>query len=185
MLRHRCGASDEAVRQAASLMTTDLSSEGERFDFVPLAERPDAVPQVARWWCDEWGLPQRHESLEAYLNELASLKPGDLPLHLLAVCGGDILGVATLKDRSALHELFPDSRYWLSGVYVPPALRGRGIATALCLKVIDIAKTRGVGRLHLTTEAPDGGLYAKIGWRPVGQVHFEGVDLLVMARDVP
>lgn len=163
----------------------DVSEEGGRFDFVPLAERPDAVPQVARWWCDEWGLPQRHESLEAYLSELASLKPDDLPFHLLALGEGNILGVATLKDRSALHELFPDSRHWLSGVYVPPSHRSRGIATALCLKMVEVAKTKGVGRLHLMTEAIDGGLYAKIGWRPLRQIHVEGVDLLVMARDVP
>lgn len=163
----------------------DLSKESDQFDFVPLAERPDAVPQVARWWCDEWGLPQRHESLEAYLSELASLKPDDLPFHLLALNGRNILGVATLKDQSALHKLFPDSQYWLSGVYVPPAFRGRGIATALCLKLVDIAKIKGVGRLHLVTEVLDGGLYAKIGWQPIGQVHVEGVDLLVMARDVP
>jgi RimJ/RimL family protein N-acetyltransferase len=165
-------------------MTMDLSREGEQFDFVPLAERPDAVTQVARWWCDEWGLPQRHESLEAYLSELASLKADDFPFHLLALGGRNILGVATLKDQNALQELFPDSRYWLSGVYVPPTLRGRGIATALCLKMVDIAKTKGIGRLHLTTEALDGGLYAKIRWRPIRQVHVAGDDLLVMARDV-
>lgn len=163
-------------------MTTDSSKE--RLDFVPLAERPDAVPQVARWWCDEWGLPRRHESLATYLSELAGLKPDDLPFHLLALRGSDILGAATLKDQSALHESFPDSRHWLSGVYVPPAHRGRGIATALCLKMIEVAKAKGVGRLHLMTEALDGGLYAKLGWQPIRQVQVEGVDLLVMARDV-
>src|SRR5262245_28251536 len=102
-------------------MLMDLSKERNQFDFVPLAERPDANPQVARWWCDEWGLPQRHHSLEAYLSELASLKPDDFPFHLLALGGRNILGVATLKDQNVLQELFPDSRYWLSGVYVPPA----------------------------------------------------------------
>lgn len=163
----------------------DSSTERDRFDFAPLAERPDAVPLVARWWCDEWGLPPRHESPEAYVRELACLKPGDLPFHLLALRGRNILGVATLKDQSALHESFPDSRYWLSGVYVPPALRGRGIATALCLKMADIAEARGVRRLHLTTEALDGGLYAKIGWQPVRRVRVEDLDLLVMARDIP
>ena len=163
----------------------DLLKARARFDFVPLAERPDAVPRVAGWWCDEWGLPRRHQSLEAYLSELASLKPDDFPFHLLALGGRDILGVATLKDRNDLQELFPDSRYWLSGVYVPPALRGRGVATALCLKMVDIAKTKGIGRLHLTTEALDGGLYAKIGWRPLRRVQVAGDDLLVMARDVP
>src|SRR5262245_703656 len=30
--------------------------ERAQFDFMPLSELPDAIPQVARWWCDEWGL---------------------------------------------------------------------------------------------------------------------------------
>src|SRR5262245_8327270 len=107
------------------------------------------------------------------------------PIHLLALSERNIVGVATLKDQSALHKLFPDFQYWLSGVYVPPALRSRGIATALCLKMVDIAKTRGVTRLHLVTEVLDGGLYAKIGWNPIRQVHVDDLDLLVMARDVP
>ena len=165
-------------------MTMDSSKERSQFDFVPLSERPEAIPQVARWWIDEWGLPQRHESLEAYVSELASLKPDKLPFHLLAVGERNILGVATLKDRSALHELFPDFQHWLSGVYVPPELRGRGIATTLCLKMIEIASTKGARRLHLVTEVLDGGLYAKLGWKPIRQVHVEGIDLLVMAREV-
>ena len=166
-------------------MTMELIREMAPLDFVPLTERPDAIPQVASWWCDEWGLPRRHESLEAYLSELASLKPDELPIHILALSGRNVVGVATLKNQSALHNLFPDFQYWLSGVYVPPALRGRGIATALCLKMVDIAQTRGVTRLHLMTEALGGGLYAKIGWKPVSQVHVEDLDLLVMARDIP
>ena len=122
--------------------------------------------------------------LEAYVSELESLRPDKFPFHLLALGERDILGVATLKDRSAFHELFPDFRYWLSGVYVPPELRGRGIAAGLCLEMVDIAKTKGVRKLYLVTEVLDGGLYAKIGWKPIRQVH-EDVDLLVMARDVP
>jgi RimJ/RimL family protein N-acetyltransferase len=162
----------------------DSSNERAGIAFVPLAERPDAIPQVARWWCDEWGLPQRHESLDAYVGELASLTPENLPFHLLALGEGNILGVATLKDQSNLQKVFPDFHYWLSGVFVPPAVRGRGIATALCLKMVEIVGRRGVRRLHLTTEALDGGLYAKIGWKPIIQIH-EGVELLVMAREVP
>jgi len=164
---------------------SELTREMAPLDFVPLTERPDAIPQVARWWCDEWGLPQLHKSLDAYLSELASLDPDKLPIHILALNGRPVVGVATLKDQSALQNLFPDFQYWLSGVYVPPALRGRGIATALCLKMVDIAKSRGVTRLHLMTEALDGGLYAKVGWKPVRQVHVDGLDLLVMARNVP
>jgi GNAT superfamily N-acetyltransferase len=165
-------------------MTTDSSRARSPFDFAPLSECPDAILQVAHWWCDEWGLPERHKSMDAYVGELASLTPGELPFHLLAVDERKVLGVATLKDRSALQELFPDARHWVSGVYVPPERRHRGIATSLCLKLVEIARTRGIRRLHLVTEMLDGGLYAKIGWKPIGQVQVEGVDLLVMAREV-
>ncbi|MCI0660516.1 MAG: GNAT family N-acetyltransferase [Acidobacteria bacterium] len=122
--------------------------------------------------------------MESYLSELASRRPDELPLHILALSERNIVGVATLKNQSALHNLFPDFQYWLSGVYVQPALRHKGIATALCLKMVDIAKTKRVARLHLVTEVLDGGLYAKIGWNPISQVHVDDLDLLVMARDV-
>lgn len=160
-------------------------SSKERFDLVPLAQRPDAIPQVARWWCDAWGLPQRHQSFDAYVDELASLKLDDLPFHLLAIRDERIVGVATLKDQSVLSALFPDARYWLSGVYVPQELRGMGIATALCLGMIDVARAKGGQRLHLVTEILNGGLYAQLGWEPIRQVKIEGLELLAMARSIP
>jgi RimJ/RimL family protein N-acetyltransferase len=174
-----------APRLAESSMTQDSIREKAQLDFMPLSERPDAIPQVTHWWCDEWGLPKRHQSMESWLSELASLKPDTLPLHLLAVNETNIVGVATLKDQSELRKLCPDFQYWLSGVYVPPALRRRGIATALCLKMTDIAQTRGITRLHLVTEFLDGGLYNRIGWNPIRKVCVDDVDLIVMARNVP
>lgn len=157
-----------------------------QLDFASFADRPDAINLVARWWCDEWGLPQRHGSLEAYVSELANCAESDaLPMHLLALSENNVVGVATLKDQSALHKQFPDFQYWLSGVYVPPVWRRRGIATALCLKMIDIASAKGIRRLYLQTEALDGGLYAQIGWKPLEQVHLDDLDLLIMARDIP
>jgi GNAT superfamily N-acetyltransferase len=166
-------------------MIMDKRKVNLQLNFAYLSEYPEAIPKVARWWCDEWGLPQCHKSLDDYINELASLKPGQLPIHLLALNEGSILGVATLKNQSSFHNLFPDFHYWLSGVYVLPLLRGRGIATALCLKMINIAKSKGVTRLHLSTEDLNGGLYAKIGWKAVRQVYVNDLDLLVMARDIP
>jgi GNAT superfamily N-acetyltransferase len=123
--------------------------------------------------------------MESYLSELVSLEPGKLPIHLLALSERNIVGVATLKDQGELRKMFPDFQYWLSGVYVPPALRRRGVATSLCLKMVEIAKSRGVTRLHLVTEVLDGGLYARIGWDPIKQVRVDDLDLLVMARDIP
>jgi GNAT superfamily N-acetyltransferase len=156
-----------------------------RIQFAPLSTRPDAVPLVARWWCDEWGLPQRHESLDAYLKEPAGGDPERLPLHILALSEDGVVGVATLKDKNVLQQIFPGFQYWLSGVYVPPALRGKGIATALCRRIVDIACSKGISRLYLQTEALDGGLYAKLGWKPLECVRLEGPEVLVMVKDVP
>lgn len=155
-----------------------------RLRFAPLSNRPDAIPLIAHWWCDEWGLPRRHESLDAYLKGIAGIGPEVLPLHVLAMSDEGVVGVATLKDKSVLQERFPGYRHWLSGVYVPPALRGKGIATALCLEMAAISRGRGVSGLYLQTEALDGGLYAKLGWRPLHRVHLGGSDLLIMVKNV-
>jgi hypothetical protein len=103
-------------------MSMDSSNKRVGVAFAPLAERPDAIRQVARWWYDEWGLPQRHESFDAYVGELANLTPENLPFHLLAIGEDRILGVATLKDQSNLQQMFSDFHYWLSGVCISSRL---------------------------------------------------------------
>ena len=156
-----------------------------KLEFASLADRPDAVSPVAGWWRDEWGLPARHESMDDFLTELRNLDPEQLPLHLVAVNDEQVVGVATLKSGNDMQARFPGFEYWLSGVYVPPAFRQMGIATALCRRIIEAAKQKAIANLYLQTEALDGGLYAKLGWKPVKRVlSSDGLELLVMARDV-
>jgi hypothetical protein len=63
----------------------NLSHMSSKVTFNLLAERPREIPRVARWWCDEWGLPSRHSSFEEYVQELQSLVPGTPPIHVLAM----------------------------------------------------------------------------------------------------
>ena len=150
--------------------------------FTLLATRPQEIPRVARWWCDEWGLPSRHSSFNEYVLELQALVAGVLPIHVLADQSGSVVGVATLKvklDHQAIHG----QSYWLSGVYVDLPWRSRGIASSLCSEILDTARSRGVEQVYLQTERLDGGLYAKLGWIPLGQHHDEdGVEQLVMVK---
>jgi predicted N-acetyltransferase YhbS len=153
--------------------------------FATLGDRPDLVPQVAGWWCQAFGLPDRHTSFEDYVQELTGSGHRDeLPIHLVALSGETPVGAATLKDRSSLQEQFPGWRYWLGGMYVTPDWRGSGIATALCRKVIEISAARGIEQVYLQTEALDGGLYARAGWRPIQRLRLD-VEVLVMVRDIP
>jgi ribosomal protein S18 acetylase RimI-like enzyme len=72
-------------------------------------------------------------------------------------------------------------RFWqLRDLYVVPALRGRGAATALVTAVRDAALVAGATRLSLVTE-PDNhaalGLYRGLGFRPVEGLTSLSLDL--------
>jgi hypothetical protein len=99
--------------------------------FTLLATRPQAIRRVAQWWCDEWGLPSRHSSFDECVHELQALVPGVLPIHILGEQAGSVVGVATLKMKID-HPVIPGQSHWLSGVYVDPPCRNRGIASSLC-----------------------------------------------------
>jgi GNAT superfamily N-acetyltransferase len=151
-------------------------------EFALLTDRPEEIPRVARWWCDEWGLPERHSSFAEYVRELAALADEMLPMHLIAERAGQVVGVATLKIKVE-HAVVPGQSHWLSGVYVEPSWRRRGVATALCQKIVLVATKKSITRLYLQTECLDGGLYKRLGWTPLRQHHEGGVTQLIMVKD--
>jgi predicted GNAT family acetyltransferase len=98
-------------------------------EFALLTGRPEEIPRVARWWCGEWGLPEHHSSFGECVRELEALADEMLPMHLFAERTGQVVGVATLKTKVG-HDVVPGQSHWLSGVYVEPSWRRRGVATA-------------------------------------------------------
>ena len=152
--------------------------------FHLLAECPQEIPRVAQWLSDEWGLPTRHASFDEYVQELQSLVPGTLPIHLLAIQAGSAVGVATLRVKID-HPTIPGQTHWLRGVYVDQSWRRRGIASSLCSEILEIARSRGVDRVYLQTERLDGGLYAVLGWAPLGAAReADGVEQMNMVKDL-
>ena len=173
-----------SAQRHADLRDSNRSHMSPKLAFALLANRPEEIPRVARWWCDEWGLPSRHSSFDGYVHELQGLVPSTLPLHVVADQAGCVVGVATLKVKID-HPTIPGQSHWLSGVYVAPAWRSRGIATSLCSEILAAARSHRVERVYLQTERLDGGLYASLGWTPFGR-HREadGVEQVVMVRDL-
>lgn len=149
--------------------------------FVPLADRLDAIPLVAGWWFEEWGHERPGASRESFAADLRAEVRGDpFPVHLLALRDDSVVGVAVLKLHE-LADLYPDLRHWLTGVYVAPHSRRRGIASALAMRIVEAARALGVTTVHLQTEDLDGGLYAKLGWRPIDRIVRKGIERAVMA----
>lgn len=96
--------------------------------------------------------------------------------------GDELLGVAQLKIREM--DIYPDKEHWLGGVYVSSAARGRGVGSFLVTRALELAKHLQVKTLYLQTENLRGGLYAPLGFRPLEQTHYNGVDVLVMEHSL-
>lgn len=150
--------------------------------FRLLIDEPDVLPTVSRWWFDQWGHVNPSVTLEQQTEDIrAAMSRDKVPVHVVALQDSEPVGVAMLKDHE-MRDRYPDKRYWLGNVYVAEPWRGRGIAAQLAMKVVEIAAARGIPALHLQTLAPDGGLYAKLGWKPLEHVEHRGREVCVMVR---
>lgn len=149
--------------------------------FENLADRPDALPLIARWYFGEWGHLNPAATLEKIAARLfASMNRDTIPLVVLAVMGDEVIGSAELKYREM--KIYPEKEHWLGGVFVVPEHRGKGVAVRLIDAVVETARILGVDLLHIQTERLDGGLYLKLGWERTEQVCYRGLDVLVMQR---
>jgi GNAT superfamily N-acetyltransferase len=146
-----------------------------------IADNPALVETVACWQWGEWGHLDSDDSLAARIASLRNqTDPNRIPTTFIALEGDESLGSASLveEDMSTHRDLSP----WLASVYVPPAARGRGVASALVRHVVGQAAAMGVARLYLYT--PDAqGLYAKLGWHAIAEEYFEGHSVTIMAID--
>jgi GNAT superfamily N-acetyltransferase len=149
-------------------------------EFEFLVDRADAVPIVSRWYFDEWGHLSTTNSIERTRSQMQDYMHRDkIPFILLATEADEIVGAAQLKYHE-MGTMFPDKEHWLGGLYVAPDQRGRGYGSRIVREIVSLAPRYGVRTLHLQTEALDGGLYTRLGWRPSAQTNNHGLDVLVM-----
>src|ERR687894_3200472 len=95
---------------------------------VPVPDRPELAPIAATWLVDAF---ERHPGART-VEEMAALllaPPVGPEETFVLLDGGTPAGTASLThgDLAARPDLTP----WLAGVFVLPAFRGRGHATAL------------------------------------------------------
>ena len=144
-----------------------------------LVDHPEAIDVVAQWYFDEWARETPGETLERVKKQVsASVSRDSAPMLVLATKQGHVIGAAELKIREM--KIYPDKEFWLGGVYVEETARGKGVASALVNEVLSRARSAGIQHLYLQTEKLDGGLYAKHGFQPLEEVHYNGRQVLVM-----
>jgi GNAT superfamily N-acetyltransferase len=153
-----------------------------QFDF--LLNHMEAIQKIGQWYFDRWDRRIDGKTVDYTIGQLDKYLNDDrIPFMLVATERKNVIAVAQLKFRE-MEKLFPEREHWLGGVFVAPEYRGRGLGSKIAEEIAIRAPTYGVSTLHLQTEQLDGGIYARLGWRPVEQAETRGIPVLVMERAV-
>lgn len=145
-----------------------------------LSDHPDWVPIIAHWHWDEWGHLDPGGSLKKWTDGLAGRSNKDrIPITFVAVENGKPVGSVTIEENDM--ETRKDLAPWLSGVYVKPEYRSRGIASQLIRFALDKAQNLNVETLYLyTRSALD--LYRKLGWDEMEKCQYQGREVTIMVN---
>lgn len=118
------------------------------------------LPLVAEWIYREFWEGRPGYSVATFEGLLAdATDPDRVPLSLLALAEGRPAGTVNLihndnPNRPALHP-------WLAALVVVPEYRGRGIGSALTLRLCEEAARLGFAELYLGTDIP--AFYTRLG----------------------
>ncbi len=151
-------------------------------EIAAIADHLELLPTIGRWHWEEWGHHDPDGSLEAWTANLGERTHRDrIPTIFVALERGAPAGSAVLCEHDMDTRL--DLTPWLSGVYIEPAFRGRGIAGRLVGEAMRFAEGCGVQTLYLYTNGAER-LYEATGWQRIGRELYEGRWTTLMAVDL-
>ena len=157
-------------------------------DINLLHDKPDFIPQIAKWYSEEWGNLDDCSGKNRRSTAVLEIKLADylnidtVPLMLVATKNHSLIAAAQLRFQE--NSRYPAYSHWLGGVYVAEQERGNGTARILIEAILNKAKQLDIRQLYLQTEDLSGGLYKKMGWQAVEEVKYCGVHVLIMQLDL-
>ena len=110
-----------------------------------------------------------------------SLQREALPLALIALRDGIVLGTATLSyDSITTH---PQLGPWIAAFYVRPEHRGRGIGGKLVTAIEAAAQRLGFEQLYAGSGRA-ASLFERAGWHVLQRVSYHGEEITILRRDL-
>ena len=147
---------------------------------VPLADHPEALPQLAAWHQAEWGFLHPGGTVVEVAEELRGhLGSAPIPTTFVALVDGEVVGSASLIEDDLPER--PDLGPWLASLYVAPDYRRQGIGSDLAERVVEEAAKLGLPTLYLFTFDRED-YYARLGWQRLGSESCHGHPVVVMTR---
>lgn len=145
-----------------------------------VSDRPELAPVVARWRVDAFFNDPGGWTVEEMTALI--LAPPIGPKETFVLFDHDQpVGTAGLVREDL--ETRPGLTPWLAGVFVQPAFRGRGYATALVRQVETFAVAASVAVLWLYTSTAEP-FHARLGWQRMGIEQERGHEVALMRRSL-
>lgn len=138
-----------------------------------LADYPDTIPMLARWFRNQWPDYYADRSQQEIEQDfLADAFRDRLPIRLIAFESSELAGTIVLREDGS--EMLPEFQPELGGLYVVESHRGHGIATELVRAGMKVALDQGYDTVYATTVAA-AGILERLGWEFIKTVvHSDG-----------
>ncbi len=136
---------------------------------IHLAEVPETVPTLVRWFVEEWTPYYGPDGPGVAEDDLlACCNRDEIPIALVAIdAESNVIGTAALKSESVGSE--PGQGPWLAAFLVGKDHRGQGVGTALVEAIEGEACRLGFQTTYTSTDAAEG-IYRRRGWEALNQV---------------
>jgi len=144
-----------------------------------LSECPEHLTAVGTWVWEQWW-QRRTPTPELVIDLLRTHAAMDrVPYTVVGLVDGVPVGSCSVIENDCVHR--PQYAPWVAAVYVAPALRKRGVASAILQEAARIGARAGVAGLYIDCLAATARVYERSGWtileREVGDK-----DSVVMLR---
>lgn len=155
----------------------------KNIEFELLFNNQELIEDFTKLIYKNWSHLRPDSSYEELLLRIKKkVSSNKIPIHIIAKNNNEFIGGLIIKENEM--EQFPDFKYWIGSVVVEPKYQDQKIATKLLNYSCQIAKEKKIKKLYLQTEYLNGGLYLKLGWKPVCRLKDKGDQILVMVKEI-
>ncbi len=148
-----------------------------------LKENPVFYNTIAELMFQEWGHLREGATIARYYNYLEEkLNTNRIPLTIITKSGAnELLGFASLvsSDMEINNDLTP----WISGVFVAPEHRGKGIGRLMINHLEQLARSFGFDKLYLYTFDKED-FYRSLSWEKLKEEKYLNCNVSVMVKNL-